>query len=102
VLNPGTEPAIPPIDSLAGTPYWTNREAVAVEEVPESLVVLGGGPVGCEFAQVFARFGAAVTIVEALDRLLPADEPEAEGTSPATARSPTSRCTRRASAPPTS
>ncbi|HEV2088067.1 MAG TPA: NAD(P)/FAD-dependent oxidoreductase [Cryptosporangiaceae bacterium] len=77
VLNPGTEPAVPPIDGLADTPYWTNRDAVAVEEVPESLVVLGGGPVGCEFAQVFARFGAAVTVLEAQSRLLPGDEPEA-------------------------
>ena len=77
MLNPGTEPAIPPIDGLTGTPYWTNRDAVATEEVPESLIVLGGGPVGCEFAQVFARFGATVTVLEAGDRLLAADEPEA-------------------------
>ncbi|XVV00959.1 dihydrolipoyl dehydrogenase family protein [Actinosynnema sp. CA-248983] len=77
LLNPGTEPTIPPIDGLADTPYWTNREAVAVERVPDSLIVLGGGPVGCEFAQVFARFGASVTVVEAADRLLPSDEPEA-------------------------
>jgi pyruvate/2-oxoglutarate dehydrogenase complex dihydrolipoamide dehydrogenase (E3) component len=77
VLNPGTEPAIPPIDGLAGTPYWTNREAVAVTQVPESLIVLGGGPVGCEFAQIFARFGAHVTVLEAQSQLLPGDEPEA-------------------------
>lgn len=77
VLNTGTDPAVPPIDGLAETPYWTNRDAVAVEEVPASLVVLGGGPVGCELAQVFARFGAAVTVVQRADRLLPADEPEA-------------------------
>ncbi|MBC6450259.1 dihydrolipoyl dehydrogenase family protein [Actinokineospora xionganensis] len=77
VLNPGTEPALPPVPGLADTPHWTNREAVAVEEVPESLIVLGGGPVGCEFAQVFARFGANVTVVEAQDRLLGLDEPEA-------------------------
>jgi pyruvate/2-oxoglutarate dehydrogenase complex dihydrolipoamide dehydrogenase (E3) component len=77
VLNPGTEPAVPPVDGLADTPHWTNREAVAVKVVPESLVVLGGGPVGCEFAQVFARFGASVTVVELFDRLLPGDEPEA-------------------------
>jgi pyruvate/2-oxoglutarate dehydrogenase complex dihydrolipoamide dehydrogenase (E3) component len=77
VLNPGTEPAIPPIDGLAGTPYWTNREAVAVTQVPESLIVLGGGPVGCEFAQIFARFGAYVTVLEAQSQLLPGDEPEA-------------------------
>jgi pyruvate/2-oxoglutarate dehydrogenase complex dihydrolipoamide dehydrogenase (E3) component len=77
VLNPGTEPAVPPIDGLAGTPYWTNREAVAATQVPESLIVLGAGPVGCEFTQVFARFGASVTVLEAAPRLLPGDEPEA-------------------------
>jgi pyruvate/2-oxoglutarate dehydrogenase complex dihydrolipoamide dehydrogenase (E3) component len=77
VLNTGTDPAVPAIDGLAETPYWTNRDAVAVEAVPASLVVLGGGPVGCELAQVFARFGAAVTVVQHADRLLPADEPEA-------------------------
>lgn len=77
VLNTGTDPAVPPIDGLAETPYWTNRDAVTVGEVPGSLVVLGGGPVGCEFAQVFSRFGAAVTIVQHADRLVPADEPEA-------------------------
>ncbi|GAB3451252.1 dihydrolipoyl dehydrogenase family protein [Actinophytocola sediminis] len=77
VLNTGTDPAVPPIDGLAETPYWTNRDAVAVAELPQSLIVLGGGPVGCEFAQVFSRFGVAVTIVQHADRLVPADEPEA-------------------------
>ena len=77
VLATGTEPAIPPIRGLAGTPYWTNREAIETEEVPESLIVLGGGAIGAELAQVFARFGAAVTVVEALPRLLPMEEPEA-------------------------
>jgi pyruvate/2-oxoglutarate dehydrogenase complex dihydrolipoamide dehydrogenase (E3) component len=76
VLNPGTDPAVPPIDGLAGTPFWTNRDAVRATVVPDSLIVLGGGPVGCEFAQVFARFGAKVTLVQSADRLLPADEPE--------------------------
>jgi pyruvate/2-oxoglutarate dehydrogenase complex dihydrolipoamide dehydrogenase (E3) component len=77
VIATGTEPAIPPIRGLAGTPYWTNREAIETEEVPGSLIVLGGGAVGAELAQVFARFGAAVTVVEALPRLLPLEEPEA-------------------------
>ena len=77
VVNTGTEPAVPPIPGLAGTPYWTNREAIETEEVPESLIVLGGGAVGAELAQVFARFGARVSVVEALPRLLPAEEPEA-------------------------
>jgi len=77
VINTGTDPAIPPLDGLAGTPYWTNREIVRAERVPESLIVLGGGAIGAELAQVFARFGAAVTVVEALPRLLSFEEPEA-------------------------
>ncbi len=76
VINTGTEPAIPPILGLAGTPYWTNREAIETEDVPESLIVLGGGAVGAELAQVFARFGARVSVVEALPRLVPMEEPE--------------------------
>lgn len=76
ILNPGTAPAVPPLPGLAGTPYWTNREAVAATEVPESLIVLGGGPVGAEFSQIFARFGATVTNVPGR-RLVPRDEPEA-------------------------
>ncbi|MEC3956506.1 NAD(P)/FAD-dependent oxidoreductase [Nocardia sp. CDC153] len=75
LLNPGTAPAVPPLDGLAGTPYWTNRDTVPTTEVPESLIVLGGGPVGVEFAQIFARFGTRVTVVAR--RLLPKDEPEA-------------------------
>jgi pyruvate/2-oxoglutarate dehydrogenase complex dihydrolipoamide dehydrogenase (E3) component len=77
VVNTGTEPAAPPIDGLADTPYWTNRDAVRLTEIPGSVVVLGGGAIGCEFAQVFARFGARVTVVEAQDRLVSMDEPEA-------------------------
>ncbi|MET9490850.1 NAD(P)/FAD-dependent oxidoreductase [Nocardia sp. NPDC006630] len=76
VLNPGTAPAVPPLAGLEGTPYWTNREAVTTTEVPRSLIVLGGGPVGAEFAQLFARFGADVTVIVPR-RLLPQDEPEA-------------------------
>ncbi|MFE7408029.1 dihydrolipoyl dehydrogenase family protein [Isoptericola sp. NPDC057559] len=77
LLNPGTEPAVPPVEGLAGTPYWTNRDAVRATEAPASLTVLGGGAIGCELAQVFARFGTAVEVVEAGPRLLALDEPEA-------------------------
>ncbi|WP_431728270.1 dihydrolipoyl dehydrogenase family protein [Verrucosispora sp. TAA-831] len=77
VVGTGTAPSVPPIDGLAGTPYWTNREAVEVEELPESLLVLGGGAIGLELSQVFARFGVRVTVVEAFDRVLAVEEPEA-------------------------
>ena len=76
VLNTGTEPAAPPVDGLDGTPYWTNREAIAATELPASLVVVGGGAVGVELAQAFARFGVQVTVVEVADRILAPEEPE--------------------------
>lgn len=77
VIATGTTAAVPPIPGLADTPYWTNRQAIEVEELPSSIVVLGGGAIGSELAQVFARFGVKVDIVEAQDRLLPLEEPEA-------------------------
>jgi pyruvate/2-oxoglutarate dehydrogenase complex dihydrolipoamide dehydrogenase (E3) component len=76
VLATGTVPSVPPVAGLAGTPYWTNRDAVATTDLPASLIVLGGGAIGLELAQVFARFGVGVTVVEAVDRLLAAEEPE--------------------------
>jgi pyruvate/2-oxoglutarate dehydrogenase complex dihydrolipoamide dehydrogenase (E3) component len=76
VVATGTVPQIPPVPGLAETPYWTNRGAVAAKEVPASLLVLGGGAIGVELAQVFARFGSQVTVVEAADRLLALEEPE--------------------------
>jgi pyruvate/2-oxoglutarate dehydrogenase complex dihydrolipoamide dehydrogenase (E3) component len=77
VVNTGGEPSIPPIPGLEGTPYWTSRDAMKATRVPPSLLVLGGGAIGAEIAQVFARFGSGVTIVEAAPRLVPSDEPEA-------------------------
>jgi pyruvate/2-oxoglutarate dehydrogenase complex dihydrolipoamide dehydrogenase (E3) component len=77
VLNPGTRPAEPPVDGLADTPYWTNRDAVQAVTVPATLAVVGGGPIGCELAQIFARFGSRVTVLQQGDRLLDRDEPEA-------------------------
>jgi pyruvate/2-oxoglutarate dehydrogenase complex dihydrolipoamide dehydrogenase (E3) component len=77
VINTGTAPDVPPIPGLAGTPFWTNREAIQPERVPGSLVVLGGGAVALELGQVFARFGSRVSIVEPAGRLLPMEEPEA-------------------------
>lgn len=77
VIATGSRPAVPPIPGLAGTPYWTNHEAIEAEQVPGSLLVLGGGAVGVELAQVFHRFGAGVTVVEAAGQLVPLEEPEA-------------------------
>ncbi len=70
VLATGSRPAIPPIDGLDTVEYWTNREATRTHKVPRSLVVMGGGPVGCELAQFFSRMGAQVTVVERGDYLL--------------------------------
>jgi pyruvate/2-oxoglutarate dehydrogenase complex dihydrolipoamide dehydrogenase (E3) component len=77
VVATGTRATIPPIPGLARVPYWTNREAIEAKELPSSLLVLGGGAVGAELAQVFARFGVEVTVVEVLERLVPGEEPEA-------------------------
>jgi pyruvate/2-oxoglutarate dehydrogenase complex dihydrolipoamide dehydrogenase (E3) component len=77
VLATGSQPVTPPVTGLAGTPYWTNREAIEADRVPGSLAVLGGGSVGVELAQVFGRFGAEVSVLEGSDRLLSTEEPEA-------------------------
>jgi pyruvate/2-oxoglutarate dehydrogenase complex dihydrolipoamide dehydrogenase (E3) component len=76
VINTGSAPSIPPVPGLAGTPYWTNHQAIETERVPGSLIVLGGATVGCELGQVFSRFGSEVTVVGRAGRLLPAEEPE--------------------------
>jgi pyruvate/2-oxoglutarate dehydrogenase complex dihydrolipoamide dehydrogenase (E3) component len=76
VLATGTRPRIPPVPGLEGTPYWTNRDAMGAKELPASMVVLGGGAIGVELAQVFARFKCAVTVIEGQDRLLSQEEPE--------------------------
>ncbi|TMD31311.1 MAG: NAD(P)/FAD-dependent oxidoreductase [Chloroflexi bacterium] len=79
VANGGTA-AIPPIPGLDTVEYWTNRQATLPRELPETLAVLGGGAVGVELGQAFARFGSKVTVVEAGPRFLAAEEPEAGAT----------------------
>ncbi|WP_433157177.1 dihydrolipoyl dehydrogenase family protein [Kribbella sp. CA-247076] len=76
VIATGTVPVVPPIDGLAGTPYWTNHEAIEADTLPASILVLGGGAIGLELTQVFARFGVEVTVVEAAGRILAMEEPE--------------------------
>ena len=70
VIATGSSPAIPPIEGIESVDYWTNIEATETLEVPGRLVVLGGGPVGCELAQFFQRVGSHVTLVEGGARLL--------------------------------
>ncbi|HET6208915.1 MAG TPA: FAD-dependent oxidoreductase, partial [Jatrophihabitans sp.] len=86
VVATGTAPAIPPIPGLAELVgehpgpdglVWTNREVLRISHAPESLLVIGGGAVGCELAQALARFGVRVTQLEGGDRILAPEEPEA-------------------------
>jgi pyruvate/2-oxoglutarate dehydrogenase complex dihydrolipoamide dehydrogenase (E3) component len=77
VIATGSRPAVPPIPGLATVPYLTNETVFDLRQLPTSLAVLGGGASGCELAQAYTRLGSRVTVVEALDRLLPGEEPEA-------------------------
>ena len=76
IANGGTA-SIPPIPGLDKVDYWTNRQAAVPREHPETLAVLGGGAVGVELAQAFARLGSKVTVIEGGPRFLGLEEPEA-------------------------
>ena len=73
----GSTAAIPPIPGLDTVDYWTNRQAAIPRELPISLAILGGGAIGVELGQAFARFGSKVTVIEAGPRFLGLEEPEA-------------------------
>ncbi len=75
IVATGTTAAVPPIAGLAEASPWTNREATTASEVPERLLILGGGVVGVEMAQAWSSLGSSVTLVEALDRVLATEEP---------------------------
>jgi pyruvate/2-oxoglutarate dehydrogenase complex dihydrolipoamide dehydrogenase (E3) component len=75
VVATGSGAAMPPIDGLDSVDAWNNREGTTARQVPESMIVLGGGPVGCELAQAWATLGADVTLIEGMERLLTRDEP---------------------------
>ena len=77
VVNVGARAWSPPIDGLSATPFWNNRDALEATEVPTTLAVLGGGTIGVELAQAYARFGAQVTVLEVGPRLVGPEEPEA-------------------------
>ena len=75
IIATGSRAFIPPIDGLSDVPFWTAKEALEVEELPQSLVVLGGGVIGMEFVSFFSTLGVEVTVVEMLPKILgPMDE----------------------------
>jgi pyruvate/2-oxoglutarate dehydrogenase complex dihydrolipoamide dehydrogenase (E3) component len=74
IIATGSSPALPAIDGLKDVPYWTNETVFSQRTLPGRLIVLGGGPIGCEIAQAFARLGSKVTIVEFLDQILSAED----------------------------
>ncbi|MCW2769815.1 MAG: pyridine nucleotide-disulfide oxidoreductase [Aeromicrobium sp.] len=76
VLNTGTTPSVPPVPGLADTPYWTNRDILKAETAPATMIVVGGGAIGLELAQAYARFGTEVTVLEVAPRILAVEEPE--------------------------
>ena len=75
VVATGSKAAMPPIDGLDGVEAWNNRAATTAKRVPESMIVLGGGPVGSELAQAWASLGTEVTLVEGGEHLLSREEP---------------------------
>jgi len=77
IVATGSEPALPPVSGLTGGHVLTTESVWALRELPGRLVVLGGGPIGRELGQAFARLGSSVTIVELADRLLLKEEPDA-------------------------
>jgi pyruvate/2-oxoglutarate dehydrogenase complex dihydrolipoamide dehydrogenase (E3) component len=77
VIANGSTAVIPPIPGLNTIEFWTNRQAAIPSELPASLAILGGGPIGVELGQAFARLGAKVTVIESGPALLGLEEPEA-------------------------
>ena len=80
VINAGQRPNIPPIEGLDSVPYLTSTSVMELGEVPEHLLVLGGGYIGLEFAQMFRRFGAEVTVVQRNSQLLPREDEDVADT----------------------
>jgi pyruvate/2-oxoglutarate dehydrogenase complex dihydrolipoamide dehydrogenase (E3) component len=78
-INTGTRPAIPRIEGLDAAGYLTNATIMELNELPEHLLVLGGGYIGLEFGQMFRRFGSRITVVHQSDQILPREDPEVAG-----------------------
>ncbi|PFG39971.1 pyruvate/2-oxoglutarate dehydrogenase complex dihydrolipoamide dehydrogenase (E3) component [Georgenia soli] len=76
VINTGTTPAVPPLDGIESADVWNSETILHLERIPESMIVLGGGYVGCEFASMFAVFGTKVILVQGRDQVLPREDPD--------------------------
>jgi pyruvate/2-oxoglutarate dehydrogenase complex dihydrolipoamide dehydrogenase (E3) component len=76
IIATGSRPSLPPVEGLVDVPYWTNETVFSQKELPERLLILGGGPVGVEMGQAFQRIGARVTIIESRDQLLGSEDPD--------------------------
>jgi pyruvate/2-oxoglutarate dehydrogenase complex dihydrolipoamide dehydrogenase (E3) component len=76
IINTGARPAVPPIDGLNETPWLDNASIMNLRELPSHLLILGGGYIGCEFGQMFRRFGSRVTIVDHSEHLMAREDPE--------------------------
>ncbi|HXI21687.1 MAG TPA: FAD-dependent oxidoreductase, partial [Gemmatimonadales bacterium] len=77
VIATGARAAVPPMPGIEESGYFTNETVFSLTERPEKLIVIGGGPIGCELAQSFARLGSAVTLLDRQPRVLPRDDAEA-------------------------
>jgi pyruvate/2-oxoglutarate dehydrogenase complex dihydrolipoamide dehydrogenase (E3) component len=79
IVATGARAAAPPIPGLDGVDHLTNETLFGLTELPPRLGIIGAGPIGCEMAQAFARFGSEVHLIEAMDRILPVEEEDAAG-----------------------
>lgn len=76
IVATGSSPSLPPVEGIEDVPYWTNETVFSRTELPDHLMVLGGGPIGVEMAQAFRRLGSKVTVVEYADQVLGPEDPD--------------------------
>ncbi len=79
IISTGSSTRVLPLEGLKGSGFLTNRTALELKKLPESMLVIGAGPIGLEFAQIFSRLGSKVTVVELMERILPQAEPDISG-----------------------